>query len=65
MAVMIKMDMPAACRFYPMYSKGVCKLGLIAITNEAERSPFCTLVEIPEAKRIMPREALEAAGFET
>ena len=64
MAVLIDIPMPASCRDCPVYSRGVCRLALIGIKNEGQRSEFCPLVEVQKPKRIMSREAMEAAGFE-
>ena len=81
MAVLIKsVDMPKCCPVCPCvsgfghvcmainrrFTKRQHEKNLDALLKQNEHRPsWCPLVEVPEPKRVMSKDEMEAAGFET
>lgn len=69
MAILIKgMEMPENC-FSCNFAVDGCCLAMRPIRTRdwkaKETTNYCPLVEVPEPKRVMSKDEMEAAGFET
>ncbi len=72
MAVLIKgMEMPTGCSdCWFTVETGLCVAAHYKAVNDCRwdegcRPSWCPLVEVPEPNRVMSKEEMEAAGFET